>query len=64
MLTVSSLSTVTLIIEPKNLREASLFWMARFDEEETPQIHDQLKNALASIIWAHKSSSAEFSLIE
>jgi hypothetical protein len=53
-------SLVTLITEPENLREASLFWMARLDEEESPQIHDNLKNALASMIWAHKSSSTDF----
>jgi hypothetical protein len=35
--------------------------MARLHEEESPDIHDDLKNALASMMWAHKGSSADFS---
>jgi Plant transposon protein len=33
-------SLVKIITEPENLREASLFWMARLQEEESPHIHD------------------------
>jgi hypothetical protein len=40
----------SLIPEPETFREASLFWMARFDEKERPKFHDQLKNALASMM--------------
>jgi hypothetical protein len=57
-------SLVTLITEPENLREASPFWMARLDEEESPQIHDNLTKALPSMMWAHKGSSADFSHTE
>jgi 23S rRNA A1618 N6-methylase RlmF len=57
-------SLVTLITEPETLREASVFWMEPLDEKESPQIHDQLKNALASMVWEHKGSSADFSYME
>jgi Plant transposon protein len=56
-------SHVSLITEPNNLRKASLFRMARLNEKEVPQLHEDLKNALASSMWAQKGSSAETSFM-
>jgi hypothetical protein len=45
--------------EPETLKEASIFWMARLDEEECPHHHRSLKNALASMMWNHKGNGVD-----
>jgi Plant transposon protein len=57
-------SSATLITEPEDLREASLFWASRLDEEESPRIQKELKNALASYMWAQKGSCTELNDVE
>jgi hypothetical protein len=47
-------SGVNLITEPEDMREASLFWMARLSEEDSPLLHRELKQALASAMWDAK----------
>jgi Plant transposon protein len=56
-------SHVSLITEPDNLRKSSLFWTAKLNEKEGPQLHEELKNALASSMWAQKGGSAETSFM-
>jgi hypothetical protein len=45
---LGQVSGVNLIAEPEDLREASLFWMARLSEEDSPLLHRELKQALES----------------
>jgi Plant transposon protein len=57
-------SHVSLVTEPENLREASMFWMARLNEEDSPKSHDELKNALASLMWEHKGNCASLTNVD
>jgi hypothetical protein len=52
-------SGVNLIIEPGEVREASLFWMARLSEKESPILHGQLKEALFSAMLEAKRRKTE-----
>jgi hypothetical protein len=48
---IGPVSGVTLISEPEDLREASLFGIARLDDNESPLLHKKLKGALAAAMW-------------
>jgi hypothetical protein len=56
---IGQVSGVTLICDPENLREASLFWMARLDEDESPLLHKKLKDALATAKWNSKGGEVD-----
>jgi Plant transposon protein len=56
---IGQVSGVTLISEPEDLRESSLFWMARLDEDKSPLLHKKLKNALATAMWNSKGGEAD-----
>jgi hypothetical protein len=47
-------SGVNLITEPEEVRESSLFWMARLIEKESPILHKELREALAYATWEAK----------
>jgi hypothetical protein len=51
---LGQVSGVNLITEPEDMREASLFWMARLSEEDSPLLHRELKQALESAMWDAK----------
>jgi hypothetical protein len=52
-------SDVNLITEPEEVREASLFRMARLSEEESPILHWELKEALVFAMWEEKGRETE-----
>jgi hypothetical protein len=56
---IGQVSGVTLISEPEGLRECSLFWMARLDEDAIPLLHKKLKGALATAMWNSKVGEAD-----
>jgi hypothetical protein len=58
---IGQVSGVTLISEPDDLREASLFWMLRLNEDESPLLHKKLKDALAAEMWYSKGEEADLS---
>ena len=58
---IGQVSGVTLITEPEDLREASLFWMSRLNEDESPLLHKTLKEALASAMWNSKGEEEDLS---
>jgi hypothetical protein len=43
-------TTAQKITEPESLKEASIFWMARLGEEDSPHLHRALKDPLASMM--------------
>ena len=52
---------MTLITEPEDLREASLFWMSRLNEDESPLLQKTLKEALAKAMWNSKGEEEDLS---
>jgi hypothetical protein len=52
-------SGVNLITEAKEMWEASVFWMTRLSEEDSPLLHRNLKEALASAMWEAKGGDVE-----
>jgi hypothetical protein len=58
---IGQVSGVTLISEPEDLRDVSLFWMSRLDEDESPVLHKTLKDALAIAMWNSKEREADLS---
>jgi Plant transposon protein len=59
---IGQVSGVTLISESEDLREASLFWMSRLNEDESPLLHKNLNDALATAMWNSKGEEADFVL--
>jgi hypothetical protein len=56
---LGQVSDVNIITEPEEVRENSLFRMARLSEEKSPILYRELKEALASAMWEEKGRESE-----
>jgi hypothetical protein len=58
---IGHVSDGTLITEPEDLREASLFWMSRLNEDKSPLLHKNIKDTLTTAMWNTKGEEADLS---
>jgi hypothetical protein len=58
---IGQVSDGNLITEPEDLREASLFWMSRLNEDKSPLLHKNIKDVLATAMWNTKGDETDLS---